>query len=338
MTPRKFPTGIRPHRDGWRVRVRVHAGPRGVKSKKFKKSATFREMTDWMDDRRIEAADEPTLAPRQKRGFEKDAADYLKSVAAMPSYRDRERDIQAWVAVFGTRERRGIQASEIRTQLVEWAKTLSASSVNHRRSALMHLWTVLDGRQARNPVKDVPKHREPDARPRAVPYNVIDAILAAMPECKTKARLDVLAHTGIPPATLTRITREDLNLAAKTVYLTGRQKGAGTKGGWRKLTQRGVAAFERFVRCEAFGPFSSGSLYQVFKRARTAVAPDGSLDHIRPYDFRHSFGTRVLALTGDMKATQTLMGHTNAKTTERYALAAVDYRVDRAIAALDEHT
>src|SRR6185295_12121548 len=43
---------------------------------------------------------------------------------------------------------------------------LSPSAVNKRRTALQHLFTVLDGKSAPNPVKNVPKFREPDPRTR----------------------------------------------------------------------------------------------------------------------------------------------------------------------------
>jgi hypothetical protein len=46
-------------------------------------------------------------------------------------------------------------------------------------------------------------------------------------------------------------------------------------------------------------------------------------DSIRPYDLRHSFGTLGYAETGDIRATQELLGHSRIELTERYALAAI---------------
>lgn len=324
----------------------MHAGPFGVKSQTFPKQTPFSVMAAWREEQRTLHHDEPqTLIVPKRSGFAKDAAEYLKAVRSMASYDDRERDINAWVAAFGDRNRRTITPVDIRTQLETWSQgntskgtPPSASLLNHRLTALQNLFTVLDGKLARNPAKEVPKFREPEPKARAVDYGIIQAILDAMPACKTKARLEVLAYTGIPPSSIMRITQEDLNLDASSVYLRGRQKGKGTKGKWRKLTKQGVQAFRSFIAADAFGPYSDGSLHQVFVRARDKVAKalGVSLDHIRPYDFRHSFGSRVLEVTGDLKATQKLMGHSDPKTTERYTLAAVDVRVDLAIAALDD--
>ena len=50
------------------------------------------------------------------------------------------------------------------------------------------------------------------------------------------------------------------------------------------------------------------------------------------YDFRHSYATTILAATHDLRTTQRLMLHSSARTTERYARAAVDPVL---VAALD---
>ena len=63
-------------------------------------------------------------------------------------------------------------------RLTPKAEPLSASSVNHRLRAIANLWTVLDGRHAPNPARDVPELLEPDHPPRALSYPVLEAILA----------------------------------------------------------------------------------------------------------------------------------------------------------------
>jgi hypothetical protein len=83
--------------------------------------------------------------------------------------------------------------------------------VRHYRTALYSLWTALDGNDAPNPLRDVKPPRSDDPEPRALPYEIIDGILAAMPErgkglrdqpradvSKTKARLKVQAYVGLP--------------------------------------------------------------------------------------------------------------------------------------------
>jgi integrase len=127
---------------------------------------------------------------------------------------------------------------------------LAASTVNHRRTALQHLWTVLNGRNNPNPVRDVPKQQEPEPAVRALPYTQIEAILAALPDVgqglsgkardgdsKTKARLRVMAYTGIPAAQLRRLKPEHIDWDAGTMRVSARRKGAAQRAGRCRSTR-----------------------------------------------------------------------------------------------------
>jgi integrase len=278
------------------------------------------------------------MAYRGKRArktgrFEDDARAYLATVTAMPSYSDRQRHIEEWIAVFGATPRATISSDDITAQLQKWATeprvvtrldqqpqtiVLSASSVNQRRTALMHLYTTLDGKAAPNPVRDTPKFREPDARPRHLSYATIRKLFAAMPASQSKARLMVLAYTGIPHKQIATIAATDVDLKAGTVTVAGRRKGSGTHAVTLPLTKEGIAAFKMMAREDAWGPFSRGSLRKAFVAAATKIGLEGA----RPYDLRHSFGTEVLLSTGSMQATQLLMMHSKDTLTRRYTLAA----------------
>jgi integrase len=327
---RSLPRGIRPHRYGLLASVRIHQGPGGLKTKVFPPGTSLLIIRDWREAQRVTGKTTPRKQPQS--GFAADAEVYLKAVKGMTSYSDRERDILSWVKVFGQTPRRQITAPAIAAQLAIWK--LSASSLNHKRTALMHLWTVLDGKTAANPVRDVPKRREPEATARGLSYAVIEAILSDMADSATKARLRVIAYTGIPHASLARISRLDVSLDSKSVYVPGREKGKGTRGRRLPLTDAGVEAFRALIRWDAFGPFSHSSMYKSFKLARDRVGVDGCLKHVRPYDMRHSFGSALYAATGDIRATQILMGHSKPEMTHRYTLGAVDARVEAAIAAV----
>jgi integrase len=73
----------------------------------------------------------------------------------------------------------------------------------------------------------------------------------------------------------------------------------------------------------------SASLYA---SGETCQGRDGT--GLRAYDLRHAFGTELYAKSGDIRATQVLMGHSTPQLTHRYTLAAVDPRVQAAIAAM----
>jgi integrase len=319
-------------------------------------------MQDWRQGVRVDILrkDAQRATKRIAGGtFAQDVETYLKAVKAMPTYKWRKADLEAWIAVFGTRRRSDITSDEIRAVLHDWRLTgrlirrrwcelatrketwvnvgrapLSDSACNHRRTALMHLYHVLDGKSAINPVRDVPRFREPDPEPRGIPLERVGLILAAMPDSATKARCLVMAWTGIPHATLMQIQPEHVRWDEHAVYVPRRRKGKGTKARVLPLLPQAVSAFRMMQRYTAWGAFSRDSLRRSLHRACDAIG----VPRIRPYDLRHSFGTAAYQLTGDIRAVQALLDHSDAKLTARYTLGAVDSRVAMALATMRKHT
>lgn len=309
------------------------------------------------------------LLPQHPPGsFAADAALYLKAVAALITFKERERDIGLWVAEFGTKRREDIRPVDIRIVRDRWLTEgpklvqrwkpnlvtgkkdrvwepvkgpLSASTVNHRLRALENLWTVLDGRHAYNPVRQVPEAEEPDAPPRALPVAIVRAILEAMPVSKAAARHHALGWIGIPPATLARMDASMVDWEHKTVWVPGRKKGKGTTGRTIPVSEDGLAALRYVQREDAWkgGERGHGNGLRTFRAAcrtvekqLTAAGTKIDLSKTRPYDLRHSIAT-LAALSGDFRVTELLIGVTS-KTAQRYAKGAVDARLLAAVEAL----
>jgi integrase len=254
---------------------------------------------------------DPGQRPPQDR-FRHDADRYLSAVRAMPTYADRERDVEQWTRVFGSRYRDTITALEIRATLHGWrASGLAAATCNHRRTALMHLWNLLDGKSQPNPVRDVPRFPEPPALPRARPMAEIRLILRALRRDKiSRTRLTILAATALRPAELMRLTPER------------RRKGwlevPTAKGGIARtipLTRWAEAAFDRLDRQEGWGHYSESSLWQRFTEGCDRVG----VPRFKPYDLRHSHATAVLQAGADLADVQYLLGHSDIALTRRYA-------------------
>jgi integrase len=286
--------------------------------------------------------------------FAADAAQYLRAVKALPEYEQRVRDIGLWVAIFGDRARSSIQPWEIREVRDRWLTVgpkmvmrkapgqkgayvaidtpLAPNTVCLRMRALENLWTVLDGRTATNPVREVPEPADRDPEPRGLPYNIVEFILDFMPPSKTRARLRVMAYVGLAPVEIKGIDRDrDLNLREPSVWIRRRRKGRNGKMAApvvQPLNAYGVRAFKEFVAADAYGPFSTSALWKRFKAAvRRADRAQPSLGlaalRLRPYDLRHSYGTAHFAAGRDIKATQEALRQRNAVTTSRYIAAAV---------------
>lgn len=330
-------------RVGLRAQVRV----RGVlyNSPRWGPDTAVSVAKAWQDERRVEARKQPAPAPTSTSGFAADAKTYLAAVKAMASYSDRERDIEAWTAVFGHTPRELITAADIQAQLAKWrqggakdGKPLAASTVNHRRTALSHLYRTLDGKGARNPVAQIPKYREPDAEDRSLDDETVQAIFDAMDDTLTKARLMVIAYTGLPHVQIGRLTAKHFDLDAGVMTPPRRHKGGGSRLAAVPLTQNGVLALAALVRHDGVGkPFSNSSLHKSFRLACQKVQNETGRDlsDATPYDLRHSFGARLYRATGDQRAVQAMLQHARIDTTHRYTLGGVDARLRAVVDAVD---
>ena len=112
----------------------------------------------------------------------------------------------------------------------------------------------------------------------------------------------------------------------------GRRKGKGTKGQVIPLTSAGLTAPRRFDALDYWGAFSTSSAWKSFQTVCAKVGLSG----LRPYDLRHSFGTAVYAATGDLRATQYLLGHASRTTIGRYTLAAVPEGLQIAVGQVEK--
>ncbi len=317
-------------------------------------------MQDWRADEKARLR--LTRKARASMGtFEGDARAYLRAVTALTTHQARTNDINLWIAIFGTRRRDTITSSEIRGWRDTWMKQprakgkppYAASTINHRLRALSNLWTVLDGRRAPNPVRDVPEVKEPDPLPRALSFETIDAILSHMAivsrspkglprqgtQSKTLARLRVIMYTGLTNAQLAQVTPADVDLEHATLLVRGRSKGTGTKPQRLPLHPKAVDAFRHVAAIGAFGPFSGASMRKNFlvaaRKARDAGHPV-PLD-VKPYDLRHSWGTAVVAATGSLEAAKDLLSHRSTRTTRRYVLGAADALLRAQVNAVAQH-
>ena len=345
-------TGIRRHGAGWQAWVSVR---RLRDSRTFPLETPPEEMQAWREQRRAELV--LRVGTRPARGsFVQDALRYLQAVRAMPTYKERRKHILEWAQVFKTKPRHKITSAEIRAhrdklltaQRGEGKSPYSASAVNNRLRALSNLWTVLDGRRAPNPVREVPEADEPNRPPRAIPYPLIEQILAALPDrgraakgkarptaSQTKARLLVMAWTGLPPKVIGQIQPGDVDWDTGTVRVHGRRKGKGGTGAVLPLLPEAITALRQLDQTGAWGAYSASSARQSFRRACAKVKRDllaagvpasqaAVLDGLRPYDLRHSFLTHALRQSGDIRGVSRLALHADLRTTMVYTEAAVD--------------
>lgn len=323
MSDKLLDRGIYQTPYGFRVFLRIHGK---AHTKRFPPTYTLEKLQGWRDDHL-------KLHKKKKtRGtFAADVEDYLKAVAAMPTFSDRKRQIEAWLPAFGDKARWQITPELIRQQLAAWRvgnvttgqRALAPNTCNHRRVALGHLFRVIDGKNSYNPVLEVPPFKLPPPIKRGVPMDVVVRVLRKIRGRKTRARLEVLAWTGLRPSELMRLTEDHIDLRRKTALIPTAKGGPAREIGFAKA----LPAWKRLVKAEALGPFSVQSTRKSLVRACKAL----NITPFRVYDLRHSFLSALRESGADLSDVQAQAGHSDIRLTRRYA-PTVTEKLRRAVA------
>lgn len=321
MADRRLDRGIWKTEAGYRVVVRIGDH---LERKRFPPTYTLARLRQWRDDhirlRRPKKA--------QRGMFPEDVATYLRAVKAMPTYSDRERQINAWIPGREKLARWRITPTMIRTQMQTWkAEGLANNTVNHRRTALSHLYTVLDGKNAYNPCRDVPLLPLPPPLKRGLPMTTVIKVLKQITGPKTRARLEVLAWTGIRPSELKRLTPELVDVRRGVALIPT------AKGGPPREIAFNLAgpAWKRLVELEALGDFSNSSCRKALHLACTKAG----VPPFRVYDLRHSFLSDMRRHGADLSDVQAQAGHSDIALTRRYA-PTVTLKLRRAITRMGQ--
>jgi integrase len=307
--------------------------------RRFGPTVTLPELEAYRDGLEVAEAEPETS------GFTADARAYLAltKVRTMPSFRKRQEQIETWMGLFGDTPRESITAPMMNAALHDLRTRYSGSSCNKFRTALMSLYTELDGRAAANPVKDTDLFEEAPMGPRGFDMGLLTRILRTLPKGKVRARLEVLLWTGMDISSLQRLTLAAVSIAGRQYTPPLRQKGSR-----RSRTPRiqiplpmdlpeTLAAFEALLAAGALGVtpqrFDGSNLWKAFQEAcglverqiqRESRDPAFRLPHIRIKDLRHSFGTFLYAQTGNLGVVAEMLQHApGSAMTKRYALGAV---------------
>lgn len=268
-------------------------------------------------------AGSPTLAD--------DAPRYLEAVQGMPTIKDRTRHVEAWLRVLGDRPRASITSVDVRRCLEEWRKAgnLSPATLNLRRTALMHLYNVLDAdTPAPNPVARVKRYPEPEQAMLVHESRTVAKVLSKIPDSRYKRILAVAAWTGWPYQQILNLTKPDLSrLKQGLARVTPRRKGGGAEGRWLPLVPEAVKALKALKLPDDLQKFHRRVAWNIWRKGCLAA----KVEPCRPYDLRHSFGTRIAVASSDARAVQELMLHSTLEQSLRYTKAAGSIRAADAI-------
>jgi integrase/recombinase XerD len=205
----------------------------------------------------------------------------------------------------------------------------------------LHRFALRDGLLEVDVAREVRPPAAPRRLPKAISVEDVERLLDAAGYAGTalalrdRALLEVLYGTGARISEAVGLAVDDLDLAERTVLLTG-------KGGKQRRVPLGsyaaraveaylvqarpvLAAAGRgtpmlFLNARG-GSLSRQSAWVVL---RTAAEKAGLAAGISPHTLRHSFATHLMEGGADVRVVQELLGHASVTTTQIYTLVTVD--------------
>jgi len=181
-----------------------------------------------------------------------------------------------------------------------------------------------------NPVADVRAPKKEKKLPQLLDVDQMDQLLAdegqQVLEIRDHAMLEIMYSSGLRLAELVGLNNNDIDQRAGQVMVTG--KGNKTRylpvGGaalkavarWQKERQLLLAGDESALFISRRGTRLSRRAVQLRLKIRAQSVLSGVKLH--PHMLRHSFASHLLESSGDLRAVQELLGHSNISTTQIY--------------------
>lgn len=227
----------------------------------------------------------------------------------------------------------GAATADLETLFAGWSE-LAASSVARKRSALRRFFGFLlaEGIRADNPALALAGVKPGRPLPKTLTVAEVDLLLATLdtevaanpgPQAiRLKALMELLYGSGLRATELVSLPRNAIRPPQPFAIVTGK----GNKERMIPVSEAALGAVEAqlvLVPRDSRWLFPSGKahltrirLYQLVK----ALAGRAGLNpaRISPHVLRHAFATHMLANGADLRALQTLLGHADISTTERY--------------------
>ncbi|MDG1250393.1 MAG: tyrosine recombinase XerC [Gammaproteobacteria bacterium] len=181
-----------------------------------------------------------------------------------------------------------------------------------------------------NPVVDVHAPKKEKKLPQVLDVDQLDQLLAdegqQVLEIRDHAMLEIMYSSGLRLAELVGLNNNDIDQRAGQVMVTG--KGNKTRylpvgaaalkavERWQKERQLLLTGDEPALFISQRGTRLSRRAVQLRLKVRAQSVLSGVKLH--PHMLRHSFASHLLESSGDLRAVQELLGHSNISTTQIY--------------------
>jgi integrase/recombinase XerC len=215
---------------------------------------------------------------------------------------------------------------------------LSPASVQRRLSAVRSFFHFLqrEGLAAHNPAADVRAPKRPKRLPRTLDADQMARVLEPPAASSGQqderllvrdlAIMELLYSSGLRLAELVALNLDSLDLADRTVRVTGK----GRKTRIVPVGSKAVTALKRwFAKRTAMARPDETAVFvgqngrrlgprAIQQRLAAVARAQGVPVKLHPHLFRHSFATHLLESSQDLRGVQELLGHADISTTQVY--------------------
>ena len=217
---------------------------------------------------------------------------------------------------------------------------LDARSISRAVSAIKTFYSFLvsEGVIEENPALNIKAPKFLKKLPSALTVEEVEKLLnaanvAVWEGVRDRAMLELLYASGLRVSELIGLKREDINLEEGFIVVRS------GKGGKDRLTLMGESSKQWLVKYLEFAldrlqtspyffitrrnkPFSRQGVWLKLKEYAVKA---GITKEVYPHILRHSFATHMLEGGADLRAIQTLLGHSSITTTEIYTHVRTDF-------------
>jgi integrase/recombinase XerC len=255
------------------------------------------------------------LSPHTLSNYQRDLSSlgrYCESISKDSAEELIESDIRGWVSQL---HRRG----------------LSGGSIQRSLSAVRSFFNFL-GRESgrlRNPAASVQAPRKPRKLPKTLDADQVDKYLKFDSDSaialRDSAMTELFYSSGLRLAELAAVEVSDIDPHSKLLTVTGK----GNKTRTVPIGSVALGAIARWLEvrpttatdCSALFTSNRGrriSVRNIQARLKLQGRKAGMHQDVHPHMLRHSFASHMLESSGDLRAVQELLGHSNISTTQIY--------------------
>lgn len=226
-----------------------------------------------------------------------------------------------------------VQADTIRAAMISARKTgLAAKSIQRLLSSWRSFFTYLlkQGLVKLNPVTGIYAPKSPQKLPNSIDPDQLSQILNApvasndAMAMRDQAMVELTYSCGLRLAELASLNIFDIDMKDATLLVTGK----GKKTRQLPIGRYAIAALKNWLQQKPdLKCLDANALFINHRGQRMGVrgiqmrmAKMSALQgqHIHPHMLRHSFASHLLQSSGDLRAVQELLGHSNISTTQVY--------------------